>query len=63
MRQLLNAFVVLFVVTLMAAFVVSSIVTVVTASLALQQSVDAFDDLAYAENMDECDPFESALCF
>lgn len=63
MRQLLNALVVLFVVTLMAAFVLSSIVSVIAASVALQQSIDTFNDLAYAEIMDECDPFESALCF
>jgi ABC-type transport system involved in multi-copper enzyme maturation permease subunit len=63
MRPWINVFVVLFVVGLMAAFVLSSIMTVISASTALQQSIDAFDDLAHAEHMDECDPFAAAPCF
>ena len=63
MRQWINVFVVLFVVALVAAFVLSSIMTVISASVALQQSIDAFDDLTFAERMDDCDPFAAAPCF
>ena len=63
MRQWVNSCVFLFVVMVMAAFVLCSIVSMISASLALQQRIDAFDNLAAAESRNECDPFGSALCF
>ena len=63
MRQWVNAFVVLFVVALMATFVVSSIVTVLHAAAVLQDSVVEIDDLTFAESMGECDELDSYPCF
>jgi hypothetical protein len=63
MRQWASALVILIVVIMLATFAVGSIVTIVHATSVLQQSVGAAEELVVAESLDECDLFDSSLCF
>ncbi len=63
MRQWASALVILVVVATIATFAIGSIATVIHANAVLQQSVTDVDDLTFAENLGECDPFDLSPCF
>lgn len=62
MRQWANALVILVVVATIATFAIGSIATVIHANAVLQRSVADVDDLTFAENLGECDLFDSISC-